>query len=111
MKVKDYSKIMNLPPEERKARVQEEKEKVFTEGSQAAEVLSYLSEYFEKEILKHFVAFTNLPGGAKLEEFQTVWHSLHATLKVEADLKGRINQAIKSSKEVVKENEEDFVNI
>lgn len=114
MDAKNYSEIMNLPQEQREARFQKEKENIFSDGSRSAEVLSYLSEYINKEILNHFTAFSSLPMGANIEQFQTVWHSLNAVQNLEADLRKRIEKANKLSTEQANkpiEKEDDFTNV
>ena len=107
MNVKDYSEVMNLPEGQRKARTQEKKEAVFVQGSQATEVLSYLSEYFEKQILSHFLAFSMLPMDAKLEEYQTAKHSLNATLLLKKDLTEKIKAAGRLTKKTVEEEKKE----
>ncbi len=113
MIVEDFSEVMNLPEDKRKARAKEKQEKnetIFAQGSQATEVLSYLSEYFERQIMSHFLAFSMLPMDAKLEEYQTAKHSLNATLLLKKDLNDKIKAAGRLTKKTVeKEKDEDDV--
>ena len=109
MEIKNYSKIMRLPKEERDSFIAEGRDNVFREGTEARTVLTYLSDYFEKNILAHFIAFSNLPMGATLEQFQTVWHALHAAQELESELRGKIEKVNRIPKEVLKK--ESFLNI
>ena len=109
MNPETYSKIMKLPDKERESQIAKEREKAFDEGTRANEVLAYLSKYFEQESVNHFVAFSSLPLGASLEQYQTVRHSLNAIQVLEADLRGKIKKATRIAKGT--KSASDFVNV
>lgn len=93
MKAKDYAKIMSLPPEERLDLIEEEKKRMFAEGTLAASVFAYLESYFEEEHKNYFKAFEELPPDAELKHYQTVKFGLIALRNLEANIKNKIRDA------------------
>jgi len=109
MEPKDYSRIMRMPKEKREEFLNEEKSRVFAEGIEAGNILSYLAEYFDKKSLANFIKFSTLSGEATIDEFRTLWHSQNSLQDFYNELKGKIEKANRKMQEVPRK--ESNVNI